>query len=98
MDDAGFRLLTKGLTNLKHLHINNCQNLTGSGFNVLTGSPKLEILYLQQCGIVDKSLPLLKGQKNIIKLDLLRTGVTAPAVVELKKFLPDCEILAAWGH
>jgi hypothetical protein len=98
MDDAGFRLLTKGLTNLKHLHINNCQNLTGSGFNVLTGSPKLEILYLQQCGIVDKSLPLLKGQKNIIKLDLLRTRVTAPAVVELKKFLPDCEILAAWGH
>jgi len=93
MDDKGFVILTQGLRNLKHLHVNDCKNLTGSGFTALKVADDLEILNVHDCGIVDQALPLLKGHKNLKKLDLSNTRVSGAAVQALRKFLPDCEII-----
>lgn len=93
MDDKGLVILTQGLTNLKILHLNECKNVTGSGFTAIKNASNLEILTLVSTSVVDQALPLLKGHKNLKKLDLSNTKVSAAAVQALKNSLPDCEII-----
>ena len=97
MDDKGLVILVTGLKNLKHLHINACKNVTGSGFTALKAADDLEILVLQETGVVDQALPLLKGHTKLKMLDLTNTSVTGTAAKALKKFLPDCEIVYQGG-
>ena len=98
MDDKGLVILTQGMKNLKYLHAGACRNVTGSGFTALKTADDLETLSLPDTGIVDQALLLLKGHKKLKLLDLSRTKVTPSAVQNLKKSLPDCEILAGEGQ
>ena len=97
MDDKGLVIMTQGLTNLKVLHLNGCKNVTGSGFTAFKAATNLELLTLQNTGVVDQAMPLLKGFKKLKKLDMLETRVSGNAVRDLKKSLPDCEILCRDG-
>ena len=97
MDDKGLVILVTGLKNLKHLHINACRNMTGSGFTALKAADDLEVLILQETGVVDLALPLLKGHAKLKMLDLTNTNVSGTAAKALKKSLPDCEIIYPGG-
>lgn len=98
MDDKGLVILVSGLKNLKHLHVNACRNVTGSGFTALKGANDLEVLILQETGIVDQALPLLKNHTKLKMLDLTKTSVSGTAAKALKKSLPDCEIIYEGGR
>jgi len=97
MDDKGFQILTNGMTNLTYLRVGACKNVFGSGLTAIKGAQNLETLSLQNCSIVDKALPLIKGFKKLKTLDLVGTNVTVDAAQSLKKELPDCEILTSGG-
>lgn len=93
IDDKGLTILVQGLPKLKVLHINGCKNITGSGFTALKAADDLEILTALETGLVDQALPLLKGHKNLKRLEVGNTKVTDAAIAALKKSLPDCEII-----
>ncbi|MBM4075199.1 MAG: hypothetical protein FJ267_06105 [Planctomycetes bacterium] len=95
--DEGFHFLVKGLTRLKELQVTKTLPLQGAALKALSGCKDLEVLVLNETGLVDKGLLFLKGQKNLKKLDVSSTLVTQKAVLELKKALPECEILAPSG-
>jgi hypothetical protein len=97
MDDKGLQILTKGMSNLRYLRIGACKNVIGSGLTAIRGADDLEFLSLENCSIVDKAMPLLKGFKKLKTLDLQGTNVTAAAAQSLKKDLPDCEIRTSSG-
>lgn len=97
MDDKGFQILTKGMSDLKYLRVGACRNFVGSGLTAIKGAKNLETLSLQNCSIVDKAMPLLKGFKKLKTLDLVGTNVTVDAAQSLKKELPQCEIITSGG-
>ncbi len=82
----------KGLPNLKWLNLNNTK-ITDAGLVHLKGLTNLKVLWLEDTKITDAGLVHLKGLTNLKRLYLWNTKVTDAGVQELKKALPDCEIM-----
>jgi hypothetical protein len=80
-----------GLPNLKHLSLDACP-VTNEGIAAVSGLTGLECLRLPHTPITDAALGHLKGLPKLTKLELNGTSVTGPAVEDLQRALPDCEI------
>lgn len=89
--DDGLRHL-RGLTGLKALDLGGTR-ITGDGLEHLRNLTALEFLYLRNTEIEDADLHHLKGLKNLRHLDLRGTAVSKDGVTELKRFIPDAEVV-----
>jgi serine/threonine protein kinase/WD40 repeat protein/Leucine-rich repeat (LRR) protein len=89
--DAGLEHLN-GLTSLTHLDLSGTR-VTDSGLRHLRNCTQLANFYLGGTAVTDAAVPYLKMLTNLSKLDVRGTSVTASGVAELKKSLPNCEIL-----
>ena len=89
--DNGLEQLS-GLSNLLYLSLNEAQ-VTDAGVKHLKGLTKLERLRLSDTEITDAGVEHLKGLTRLKYLDLESTHVTNEGINELRKALPNCEIL-----
>ena len=71
-------------------------NLSGDLLNslsVLSGLPKLTVLYLENCGLTDEDLAFLQTLRRLTYLDMRNNeDLSAEAVDDLKTALPQCQI------
>jgi beta-lactamase regulating signal transducer with metallopeptidase domain len=87
--DQGLEHL-KDMTQLKSLYLGLGQNeITDDGLRHLAKLTNLEQLDLQRSKITDEGLKHLVGLKKLRALIVNGTGVTEPAVTELRKVLPE---------
>jgi hypothetical protein len=83
----------KELVNLQVLTLGSTQ-VTDAGLEHLKGLAKLKILSLSNSkGVTDAGLEHLKGMSSLRQLSLWGTGCTKEAFDELRKALPDCNIV-----
>jgi internalin A len=89
--DTGLAQL-KGLTKLQELSLESLA-ITDAGLVHLKGLIGLQELKLAGTQITDAGLKHLTGLKNLREFPLVDTEVTDVGVAELKKALPDCNII-----
>jgi hypothetical protein len=89
--DAGIAEL-KELAELREIWLYETK-ITDDGVKHLTNFGNLETLAFRSCRITDKGLIQLKGLKKLRRLLLYSTDVTPAGVEELRKALPECDIL-----
>ncbi len=98
LDLSGTRLTSNGLkhltalTHAKHLDFSNT-SINSAGLAYLTGLTKLETLALRNTRIFGIAVGHLRQLKTLKHLDLRDTDFVAAEIEELKKALPDCQIL-----
>ncbi len=80
------------LTHLKSLRISG-PGVTDSGIAHLKNLRQLEDLALVGKGVTDAGLAHLENLSNLRRLVLSKTQVTRAGVEELRRKLPDCEIV-----
>jgi len=90
--DTGLAHL-KDLKSLQTLDLAQCTAVTGAGLAHLKDLKSLQSLYLSNTLVPDAALARLKEFKSLHLLELYKTAVTDAGVSDLKKALPDCEIL-----
>jgi len=89
--DAGLVHL-RGLTQLDVLNLSNTQ-VTDTGLEHLGRLPRLDLLDLSKTPVTDAGLMHFRGLTGLRMLFLDNTQVTDEGVAELKKALPNCQIL-----
>jgi hypothetical protein len=90
--DRGLKDLA-ALKQLQVLVLSRC-GVTDRGLKDLAAVPRLRELDLSGCkGVTDMGLQDLAGLKDLQKLNLKDSGVTDLGAAELKKLLPQCEVL-----
>jgi internalin A len=87
--DAGLAHLQS--LNLVALSLTETQ-ISDAGLEQLKGQTKLSMLYLRDAAISDQGLEHLKFLRNLVQLDLRKTGVTNAGVRSLQDALPNCKI------
>ncbi len=98
LDLSGTRLTSNGLkhlaavTHAKHLDFSNT-SINSAGLAYLTGLTKLETLALRNTRIFGIAVGHLRQLKTLKHLDLRDTDFVAAEIEELKKALPDCQLL-----
>ena len=91
--DAGLAHL-KGLPQLQTLDLGLHAQVTDAGLKHLKGLTQLQTLKLDFCPqVTDAGLEHLKGLIQLKRLNLMGTKVTDAGVSELKKALPNVEII-----
>jgi Leucine Rich repeat len=89
--DAGMENL-QGLIRIKHLDLGRTQ-MTDAGLVYLAGLSRLQELFLNGTQVTDAGLIHLQGLNELELLDLAGTLVTDAGAQQLKKALPNCDIL-----
>ena len=67
--------------------------VTDRGLEQLKTLEKLEILSLERTAITDAGLEHLEGLRSLKYLDVRDTAVTGVGMQQIRKSLPDCEIV-----
>jgi hypothetical protein len=91
--DEGLRHL-QGLAQLRELGLYRT-GVTDAGLSTLRGLNGLQSLTLSGAAITDRGLDPLKGVRALKQLFLYDTRVTAAGVAELKRALPNVQVLLA---
>ena len=92
LSDTGVDAVT-AVTGLRELHIGSA-SLASAELKKLATLPRLERLSLQGAKRVGhESVPVLAGMSKLRWLDVHDTGIPEADVAELRKSLPNCEIL-----
>lgn len=90
--DKGLDEIAK-LTSLETLDLRATQ-VTDAGLGKLRSLPKLKTLELGNTPITDQGLVALQSIKSLKRVNLLNCkGVTAQGISDLKKALPDCQVV-----
>jgi Leucine-rich repeat (LRR) protein len=82
----------KELPNLTDLRL-GCPTLTDLFAKNLGQLTKLERLSLATSGVTDDGLKRLSGLRNLRELELIGTKVTAAGTAELRRALPECNVM-----
>ena len=93
--DKGLEQL-QGLQTLTRLHL-EMTRITDTGLKHLKGLKNLTYLNLYGTRVSDKGLEHLKGLTQLRKLYLWQTDVTSAGSADLKRALPDLEIVQGWA-
>jgi Leucine-rich repeat (LRR) protein len=93
--DAGLEQL-KNCKGLHALYLAQTK-VTDAGLEHLKKLPQLSTLVLTKTGVTDAGLKHLMGIRSLKELDLRDTAITASGLADLRKALPDCEILPKAG-
>ncbi len=89
--DEGLKNIV-ALKRMKKLNLERTE-VTDVGLKSLLGMEFLETLTLSSTKITDEGLKTIAGFKTLTKLNLEKTQVTEKGVAELKKAIPECEII-----
>jgi Leucine Rich repeat len=82
-----------GLTALETLDLRATQ-ITDAGLSKLQSLPKLQTLELGNTAVTDQGLRALQAFRSLRRINLLNCkGVTAAGLAELKKALPNCQVV-----
>jgi hypothetical protein len=95
--DAGLVYL-QGMTNLKWLDLSRSTELADAGLVNLQGMTNLQLLSLSGSRVTDAGLAHLQGLRGLQHLILLRTKVTSAGLSELRRALPNCQIVPQRIH
>jgi hypothetical protein len=91
--DAGLEQLSE-MKNLRHLALEGTA-ITDAGLRTISGLSKLESLGIKDnLQITDTGLAELTGMPNLISLQLSNTSLDAAGVKQLRKALPQCQVVA----
>ena len=91
INDDGLRLL-RGLTTIQSLNLNQTQ-VTSEGIAQLLTLRGLRVLLLQKTHVDDRALPHFMKLKALRAINLLDTDFTKEGVEELRRLMPDTQIL-----
>jgi hypothetical protein len=81
-----------GLSRLRDLNLEQCNQVTGAGIAQLVQLPALERLNLKQTGVDDAGLELLAGAPQLKYVDIRNTSISDAAIDKFKTAKPDCEV------
>jgi serine/threonine protein kinase/Leucine-rich repeat (LRR) protein len=84
------------LTRLRHLQASDNRRLTDTGLTHLAALPRLACLDISNTGLTDRGLQAFAASPRLAFLNVKGTQVTAAAVANLRRALPDCEITSDW--
>ncbi len=85
----------KGLTELTELHLEGTK-ISDAGLTAIEGMKSLSYLNLYNTGITDAGLGHLSHLTNLKHLYVWQTKVTEAGVANLKKELPNVEVVMGW--
>ncbi len=83
----------KGLSYLESLNLVDRISITDAGLINIRGLAQLKMLDLQRTNVSDVGVANLKGLGRLKTMYLFGTKVTAAGVNEVRKMLPNCEII-----
>jgi hypothetical protein len=83
----------KSLSRLREFAMPDVRNITAEGLTLVAEVEQLERLILRRTNLDDKGLIILAGMKNLKRLDVTETQVTAAGVTAFQEKLPDCEVV-----